>query len=67
MYVCLCNRITDRQIRSAAESGASSVAELSRAFGLATGCGSCAEMAQDMLDEHAADARPAVDPAPASG
>lgn len=64
MYVCLCNNITDRQIRSAAETGASSLADLSHRFGLATRCGSCAAMAQEVLETHLADRQAAADSGP---
>jgi bacterioferritin-associated ferredoxin len=66
MYVCLCKSITDRQIRRAADRGARSLAELSRHLGLATGCGSCATTARQVLDMHLADRRAGTDPAPAA-
>jgi bacterioferritin-associated ferredoxin len=52
MYVCICKAITDRQIRRAAASGVDTVYELRKALGVASGCGSCASMAQSILDEH---------------
>ena len=51
MYVCICNAITDRQIRRAAESGASDLWDLQRELGVAAGCGSCKEMASAILSE----------------
>jgi len=51
MYVCICNGITDKQIRRAARNGASSLNELSGELGVAAGCGSCARMAEDILSE----------------
>ncbi|MDH3577878.1 MAG: bacterioferritin-associated ferredoxin [Gammaproteobacteria bacterium] len=51
MYVCVCNAITDKQIRKAAESGARNVWDLQSALGVATGCGSCMEAASDILRE----------------
>jgi bacterioferritin-associated ferredoxin len=42
MYVCVCNAITDKQIRRAARSGVSSLYELRGKLGVAAGCGSCA-------------------------
>jgi bacterioferritin-associated ferredoxin len=57
MYVCVCNAITEREIRAAAELGARSVEELSSALGVATCCGRCAECARSVLDEAAARAR----------
>jgi bacterioferritin-associated ferredoxin len=67
MYVCLCKSITDRQIRSAADQGACSLAELSRHLGLATECGSCAATAREVLDVHLAGRRAEAGPAPAPG
>ena len=51
MYVCVCNAITDKQIRKAAESGARNVRDLQRELGIATGCGSCMGAASDILRE----------------
>jgi bacterioferritin-associated ferredoxin len=45
MYICICNAITDREIRSAVELGARSVADLKSALGVATCCGRCEESA----------------------
>ncbi len=54
MYVCICNAITDKQIRRAAQAGASDLWDLQRELGLASGCGSCKEQAMDILREDAA-------------
>jgi bacterioferritin-associated ferredoxin len=51
MYVCVCNGITDRQIREVAEAGCRSVAELTMRTGVGAGCGSCLDMAAQLLDE----------------
>ena len=51
MYVCICNAITDKQIRRAARNGVSSMYELRGTLGVAAGCGSCARTAQDILNE----------------
>ena len=52
MYVCICNAITDKQIRQAAESGVTSLWELQKKLGVASNCGKCSEMAVDILREH---------------
>ena len=52
MYVCICNAITDKQIRKAAESGIEDLWGLQRELGVAVGCGSCKEMASEILREH---------------
>ena len=54
MYVCICNAITDKQIRKAAAAGATDLWDLQRELGVATNCGSCKEMASDILRESAA-------------
>ncbi len=51
MYVCICNAITDKQIRKAAESGVEDLWSLQRELGVAAGCGSCKEMASEILSE----------------
>ena len=51
MYVCICNAITDKQIRRAARNGVTSLNELSGSLGVAAGCGSCARVAEEILDE----------------
>lgn len=49
MYVCLCNGITDRQIRQAVEDGASSMRELRQQLGVCGNCGRCGPEARDIL------------------
>ncbi len=51
MYVCICNGITDRQIREAIAEGASSVEELHDTLGVASQCGSCSEHALSLIHE----------------
>lgn len=51
MYVCLCNGITDGAIREAAARGVQSVEELTMRTGCGSGCGSCMELASDILAE----------------
>lgn len=49
VYVCICNGVTDHQIREAADNGVSSVAELTMRTGCGSNCGSCLEMASELL------------------
>jgi len=51
MYVCICNAITDKQIRKAAESGVQDLWGLQRELGVGSGCGSCKETASGILRE----------------
>jgi bacterioferritin-associated ferredoxin len=61
MYVCICNAITDKQIRRAAESGVQDLWDLQRELGVAAGCGSCKEMAVQILRENQR-SRPQIEP-----
>ena len=51
MYVCLCQGITDQQIRSAVRSGASSLHELRRGLGVASQCGKCNLQTREIIRE----------------
>nr|WP_241093678.1 (2Fe-2S)-binding protein [Xanthomonas sp.] len=50
VYVCICNGVTDRQIREAAEAGCRTVSELTMRTGCGATCGSCLDMAGDLLE-----------------
>ncbi len=50
MYVCICNGVTDHQIREAAASGVRSVAELTMRTGCGATCGTCLEIAAGILE-----------------
>ena len=51
MYICICNAVTDKQIRRAAASGVDNLYELRQALGVASCCGSCADEAESILRE----------------
>ena len=51
MYVCICNSVTDKEIRRAAARGVDNLYELRESLGVASCCGSCASSAQEILDE----------------
>ena len=51
MYVCICNGVTEREIRQVAEAGCRTVSELTMRTGCGAPCGSCLEMAAQLLDE----------------
>ena len=51
MYVCICNAITDSEIREAADSGVEDLWALQATLGVATNCGSCKETASEILRE----------------
>lgn len=52
MYVCLCNRITDQQVRDATLAGASRPAEIYPACGCTAQCGTCAATMRSLIDQH---------------
>lgn len=51
MYVCICNSVTDSDIREAASRGARTLKDLRRELGVASDCGKCASCANDVLCE----------------
>ena len=52
MYVCICNAITDNEIRQAVELGACSFRQISDQLGVATCCGKCRQEACQVIKEH---------------
>jgi bacterioferritin-associated ferredoxin len=50
MFVCICNAVTDRQIRSQAECCRGSVAQIYRALGAKVQCGRCVPAAKSIID-----------------
>lgn len=50
MYVCICQAITDRQIREAALGGARTLKDLRRDLGVTRDCGRCASCARSCLE-----------------
>jgi bacterioferritin-associated ferredoxin len=51
MYVCLCNALTDAQIRAAASAGAARVRDLYAGCGCAAQCGCCTATVLTILRE----------------
>jgi len=51
MYVCICNAITDKQIRQAANEGVSDLWQLQKELGVASNCGKCKQVAVEILGE----------------
>ena len=59
VYVCICNGVTDHDIRQVAEAGCRTVAELTMRTGCGASCGSCLDLATQLLDDvHAPRALP---------
>lgn len=57
MFVCLCNRISEAEVRAAVAAGAGSVRELSRSCGAGAGCGACWDDLRGLLCEGGAGVR----------
>ena len=51
MYVCICNAVTDSDIREAVDDGVRSLSQLRQATGCGTTCGSCRDMAVEVLQQ----------------
>ncbi|UCH48284.1 MAG: bacterioferritin-associated ferredoxin [Betaproteobacteria bacterium] len=51
MYICLCNGVTENQIRDAVSEGAVSLHDLRHTLGVASSCGCCAKFAQQVIEE----------------
>ena len=51
MYICICNGVTDHDIRQAADAGCRSMTELTMRTGAGSSCGSCLDMAAQVLDQ----------------
>lgn len=50
MYVCICHAVTDTDIVSAVENGACDLSSLAERLGAGTGCGTCQEFTQQLID-----------------
>lgn len=55
MYVCICNSITDRQVRDAVHKGQDTLPKLRESLGLGACCGKCEECAAALLRDIAAE------------
>lgn len=51
MYVCVCNAVTDREIRGAVTLGVRTLDDLSATLGVATCCRRCTDCARRVLCE----------------
>ena len=58
MYICLCNGITDREIRACADEGKFTMRDLEHCLGVGVSCGKCRAAAKEILDRSGADSRP---------
>jgi bacterioferritin-associated ferredoxin len=50
MIVCICKRVSHRQVEAAIDSGAETVEEVGKACGAGTGCGACREQISEFIE-----------------
>jgi bacterioferritin-associated ferredoxin len=55
VIVCLCNRISDRQVRHQAMAGGCSASSVHRSLGVTPKCGKCIPMMRDIVRESGGD------------
>jgi bacterioferritin-associated ferredoxin len=53
LYVCLCNALTDAQVRDAARAGASRPSEVYDACGCIVQCGTCSRTVRRVINDAA--------------
>lgn len=51
MFVCICNQVTDREIRCAVDNGACSMRDISSELNVGTCCGKCKCAAKKVMRE----------------
>lgn len=51
MFVCICNSVSDKDLRASFDEGARSVSALQMKTGCGTCCGCCLEMVNDLVNE----------------
>jgi bacterioferritin-associated ferredoxin len=52
VILCLCNAVSDAEVRAVITDGAHTVEAVGRACGAGTDCGSCRDDIADLIDEH---------------
>lgn len=55
MYICLCEPVTDRDIKAAVDTGCRSVREVAGRLGCCRDCGKCVRAAKEVIDAARAD------------
>lgn len=54
MYVCICQKVSDRTIIQAIKNGTNNRVALMNSLGVGTCCGKCLPIVDELLDVHAA-------------
>ena len=52
MYICICNQVTDTQLRDNIERGHTTIKELRESLGVTKQCGKCARCVKRCIIEH---------------
>ena len=52
MYVCVCNAVTDKDVKQAIDDGANCMGHLQERLNIGRCCGSCSDTAGQILDKH---------------
>ena len=52
MYVCVCNAVSERQVRRCIEDGIDNLAHIKRHCQFRRSCGSCSACIRAMINEH---------------
>lgn len=58
MYICICQQVTDHEIKDAICQGACTLSELSSKLGIGLCCGQCQQDTKDIIDEALNDSTP---------
>ncbi|NRA43958.1 MAG: (2Fe-2S)-binding protein [Oligoflexales bacterium] len=67
MFVCLCNAVSDKQIKKAISDGASSVEEVQQVSNAGKNCGTCIYAVQEIIDREVGDKKENSKPEPKLG
>ena len=51
MYVCICNSVTDSDIRNAVDNGVRNMKQLRRTTGCGSSCGCCKDLAVEFIQQ----------------
>ena len=57
MYVCVCNAVTDSDVRDAVDNGVCTIRQLRQKTGCTSTCGCCKELAVEILQQAMEDTR----------
>ncbi|MFI5906190.1 bacterioferritin-associated ferredoxin [Dactylosporangium sp. NPDC051541] len=60
MYVCICHRVRECEIRRVVQAGARSEDAVGDECGAGTGCGTCLDRIADLIDAENSDAVPVL-------